>query len=200
MQRIVNYLQKEKCIDLSKLDAVEVFARTGDWVAKYYSDLVRSLEAWEIQKKYLDSLKKNLPNAIIRNVDSIKYMDICKNKFNLINIDNPQGIYGNNYCEIFDVLEKINRIIIPTSTSVVIFLVNQNPYNVRNVNMIFNDNYGMNDELFKTWYRRREKFYKINDASKLPDKFVYQFYFHFFDKLGFKYILNKKVFVKIKYS
>ena len=179
MQRIVNYLQKEKCIDLSKLDAVEVFARTGDWVAKYYSDLVRSLEAWEIQKKYLD---------------------FCKNKFNLINIDNPQGIYGNNYCEIFDVLEKINRIIIPTSTSVVIFLVNQNPYNVRNVNMIFNDNYGMNDELFKTWYRRREKFYKINDASKLPDKFVYQFYFHFFDKLGFKYILNKKVFVKIKYS
>ena len=52
--------------DLSRYDALEFFAREGDWQTLSYADRVRSVEAWEIDPAYEEGLRRNLPQAVIR--------------------------------------------------------------------------------------------------------------------------------------
>lgn len=45
------------------MDALEVFAREGDWVTYKYAPYVKSVEAWEINPSYLPKLQTNIPKA-----------------------------------------------------------------------------------------------------------------------------------------
>lgn len=183
MERIVSYLQ-ESGFPLSHVDALEVFAREGDWVAIKYASVVKSIEAWELNPIYLPQLRANIPHATIQNVDSIIHLAEVRNKYGLISIDNPQGIYGNNYCEHFNVLEQIPRII--TKTAAVVFVLNHHPYDRRLYQSIKErDNYGMEGDVIEQWFKRREQFYGV-DARELSLEFVSAFYNEYFKKRGVK--------------
>jgi len=132
-------------IDLSKFSALEFFAREGDWQTTAYANKVKSLEAWEIDPKYEEALRKNLPEAIIRIGDSFKMAESCVPRFNFIVFDNPMGIYD-DHCEHFEALELLPKLLkVP---GIVIFNINKHPY-------------GENPE----WEQRRLKYYNLNEPD-----------------------------------
>lgn len=94
---------------LKDLDALEAFAYTGALQAVAYKDRTRYHEAWEIRKECEFPLKRNLPNAVVKITDSFSEVKVCTKKFNFINVDTHQGLFG-NYCEHFDFLPLLFRV------------------------------------------------------------------------------------------
>lgn len=81
--------------------ALEAFSYTGAWQARAYRDYPSYHEAWEIDKAYESSLKKNLPKANIKITNSFEEILTSDKKFNFINVDTHQGLFG-AYCEHFE--------------------------------------------------------------------------------------------------
>ena len=116
------FLELEKRnVVLKKLNALEIFARDGTWQTTFYANKVKTLEVGEVDPSWEKNLRKNLPTAKVRILDSIKNIQTYEklSKFNLIMIDNPMNIYGNeneniqnNYCEHFDVIKNIDKMMI----------------------------------------------------------------------------------------
>jgi len=106
--------------------ALEAFAYQGNLQAIAYRHLPKYHEAWEIAEDCKPHLEKNLPNATIRITNSFEEVLRCKQKFNFINVDTHQGIFG-NYCEnfeffplLFNVAEDeciVNLNVIPNASS-----------------------------------------------------------------------------------
>jgi 16S rRNA G966 N2-methylase RsmD len=158
---------------LSKAHAVEVFARQGDWHTIDYSDKVASVEAWEIDDSHFPELRKNLPEAEIKQVDSIEYIRRPENRASadLVVIDNPQNTFGENneYCEHFDVIDPALELLRPGG--VVIFNVNIEPFDY---------------EKFPDWRSRREEFYGQSETSQLSVDGLLKFYKQRFNNLGYR--------------
>ena len=95
MKDVINILKKNDII-LKKMDALEVFGRAGDWHTVAYANKVKSLEVWEINRDWKQDLKKNLPAAKIKILDSVKTILEKNNlsKFDLVVIDNPMNTFG----------------------------------------------------------------------------------------------------------
>ncbi len=172
MKKVVNEL-KLRGVDLSKMRALEVFAREGDWHTQSYVNKVGSLEAWEIDPKFKKGLSKNLPKAKIVITDSIKEINKKKNfsKYDFIVVDNPQYCYGPNlkYCEHFEVIPKIAKLL--EKQGIIIFNINRQPFGF--------------DELH-LWQKRREEFYKLKDTSNISIKFLLNFYKKLFLNFGYR--------------
>ncbi len=155
---------------LSAYKALEFYSREGDWHTKVYENFVYSLDAWEIEKKFEPALRRNLPNAQIKIVDSYIYGRTITQKFNFIVLDNPQGIFGlnNEYCEHFEALDIAVNLI--DKKSIIIFNINKAPFNYNNQ---------------IEWQKRRNTFYNLNDTSQLSvDNFLIPFYKNKFENLN----------------
>ena len=179
MNDVITFLEKR--VDVSKLNALEVFGRAGDWHTTAYANRVKSLQVWEIDKKWKNILKKNLPNAKIKILDSIKTIveNLEPSKFDLIVIDNPMNTWGTKkepdfYCEHFDFIKHIGNII--DKEAILIFNINKNPFDY---------------DKFLEWKKRREKFYKRKRTSKLSLQFLILFYKKLFLMIGYKTIFQK---------
>lgn len=81
--------------------ALEAFAYTGALQTRAYKKYPMYLEAWEISTDCKAELIKNLPGATIKITNSFEEVLRCDKKFNFINVDTHQGIFG-NYCENFE--------------------------------------------------------------------------------------------------
>lgn len=88
-------------LPLKGCSALEAFAYTGAWQARAYSSYPAYLEAWEIDPACEQELQKNLPRAVIKITDSFNEILHCRQKFDFINGDTHQGIFG-PYCENFE--------------------------------------------------------------------------------------------------
>lgn len=160
MGKVLKELEK-RGIRIKKLDTIELFARGGDWHTMDYAPFVKSVEAWEIDPVYKDTLKRNLPNAKIVITDSIKKIKETKRKFDFIISDNPEGVYGKNdeYCEHFDIFSDIFRLIDEKG----IVMVNVFPKLNKNV---LRGNIRLEEIIKKGWLERRKKFYNtVNPAD-----------------------------------
>jgi hypothetical protein len=158
--------------DLSRLDALEFFAREGDWQAVAYADEARSLEAWEINPACAAALKGNLPRATVWIGDSYVLAAEARfaRRFGLVVLDNPQSVFGpdRRHCEHFDALELIPPLL--ASTALLIFNVNLAPYDY---------------DRHPAWRARREAFYGIPRAERLELPFLDRFYVDFFTRRCF---------------
>jgi hypothetical protein len=116
-----------------------------------------------------------LPKSKVKIIDSIKTLQENENlhSYDLILVDNPNNTYGPNgeYCEHFDILENIKKIIDKKAT--VIFNVNRNPFN-------YSD--------FPEWKKRREEFYQKMETEKMSINDLLRFYKEFFKKNGLETI------------
>ena len=54
MNDVITFLEKR--VDIAKLNALEVFGRAGDWHTIVYANRVKSLQVWEIDKKWKNIL------------------------------------------------------------------------------------------------------------------------------------------------
>ena len=152
---------------LSNYNALEFFARTGDWQTKVYYKKIKSLCAWEIDPEYEIKLRNNFPEAEVIIGDSYQTAkkEYFHGRFEFIVFDNPQNIFG-KYCEHFEALPLVKRLI--SNKGVVIFNVNLNPFDYEN-------NY--------EWAIRRSNYYG-QDASLLDIDFVFDFYKNKFEEMG----------------
>lgn len=164
---------KNKGLDLSKMKTLEIFARDGSWQTTAYAEKVKSVEAWEIDQIFKKDLRKNLPKAKIRIIDSIKEIRNKNNfsKYDFIVVDNGQGCYGNKnqYCEHFDVVPQIAKLI--NNEGVIIFNINREPFNFDN---------------FPKWQKRRNIYYNRKNIRKLSLKWLLNFYKKLFLNFGYK--------------
>jgi len=174
IKEIITILE-HKGVKFETMKALEMFGRAGDWITTSYADKVKSLEVWEIDKKWEKKLRKNLPYATIKILDSIHFVKQNKNlpKFDLIVIDNPMNVYGpkNNpvkYCEHFDVMKYVGNLI--DDKAIIIFNVNKKPFNYNKSPL---------------WKKRRKNFYGSIDISNMSLEFLFSFYKELFSNIGF---------------
>lgn len=180
------FLELEKRgIILEKLNALEIFARDGTWQTTFYANKIKTLEVWEVDPSWEKNLRKNLPKAKVRILDSIKNIQTYEKfaKFNLIMIDNPMNIYGNEneniqnrYCEHFDVIKNIDKIM--DNESIVVFNVNRCPFDY---------------DKFPIWKNKREKFYGNMNSGNMNQDFLFDFYEKLFKKSNFKTLFKFSV-------
>jgi len=173
-----------KGIDFSKLNAIELFGRDGTWQTKKFGEKVKGIEIWEIDPKWKNKLKENIPNAVVKIRDSISMLktEDGLHKFDLILIDNPMNVFGNMqrdsdvYCEHFEVLENFHKLC--QNDVLIIFNVNRKPFDY------------MENPL---WVKRRNEFYKTTNTSDMKIEFLLDFYKNKFYELGFTTIFRINV-------
>ena len=181
MNKVIHILEKHG-IELRKMNALEVFGRAGDWHTIAYANKVKSLEVWEIDKRWEKELEKKLRTAKIKICDSINTVIEYDNpdKFDLIVIDNPMNTYGpksengvSHYCEHFDIINHINKIM--AGEGIVIFNVNRHPFDY---------------EKSPLWKKRREEFYNVKNTDNMNVEFLLNFYKELFRKIGFETVFH----------
>jgi len=153
---------------LAEYDALEYFARAGDWQTTTYASRVRTVTAWEIMPDHEAELRRNLPNAHIRIGDSyeLAHEERYLNSVQFIVMDNPQGIFG-KYCEHFEALPLVRQLV-SRKGGVVIFNINRHPFDY---------------EKNPLWKKRRSEYYG-RDASDLEVDFLLEFYSQRFSESG----------------
>lgn len=152
MQRVFTRLMETYQVPLDKAEALELFARDGSWHTVVYAPHVKSIEAWEINPDFYESLRENLPHATIKIVDTWKEIKKATKKYDLIIIDNPQSIYGkkDEYCEHFGLLPDVLRI--SNDGCIIILNVNIEPYNLKTDSQ---------------WWKRRKEYYGTDCPEQL---------------------------------
>ena len=181
---IVKEFLEEKGEDISKLNGIEIFGGLG-LNDRIFAESLKNFEIWEIENKLESDLIKNLPNADVKICDSIR---ILKNerqfvqKYDLILIDNPIGVFGDTleYCEHFDVIKNIHKLI--DKKAIIIFLVNKRPF--------FFKKFVKKNEL---WRKRRREFYGDLNIKDMSTKFLLNFYTELFNNMGFKIDFSKNI-------
>lgn len=164
MKKICKKLSEKHGIDISSLTALDFYARKGDWQTAVYADVVRDIEAWEVDPEHEEQLIKNLPahaNIRIGNSFTIAREERYKNKFDFIVLDNPAGCYGKGlYCEHFESLELVKKLM-TRDFGVVVFNIKTNPFDF---------------DKFPEWKKRRQQYYGLEDTSNLSLEFIENFY------------------------
>ena len=162
---------KGEGVKLRKFSALEFFAREGDWQTLVYAGEVGAVEAWEIAPEFLPGLKRNLPEAKIRIVDSYVYGEQTTDRFDFVVLDNPQSTFGpdSQYCEHFEALPVALRLL--RQGAFIVFNLNWAPFNFKANNK---------------WQRRRAEFYGVEDTSSLSlEEFLLPFYTSYFEARGY---------------
>ena len=151
---------KNHGIELGGLHALELFAFTGEYHTKDYSHYVASIEAWEIEHEYENTLRRNIPTAKVKITDSYKEIKTTLGKFNFILIDNPSSTYGptnGHYCEHFDLFPDVFRVAMDSTVMIISVIPQTTPAALRRFPYLFND-----EQL-----SRRKEFYKTNHPEKV---------------------------------
>lgn len=94
---------------LKGCSALEAFAYTGAWQTRAFRKYPAYLEAWEIDPACETKLRQNLPGATIRITNSFEEILRCDRKFDFINVDTHQGLFG-AYCENFEFFPLLFRV------------------------------------------------------------------------------------------
>lgn len=170
-----------------KRSAIELFAREGTMGTADWASSFNRIVACDVNKSYLNEFEENWPASETVCIDSVAALrsgELCtrvqNEKFDFVSSDNPQGLYGDNYCEHFDFIEFLPGLCKPGGF--LFFLVNLNPFRP-SPNAVANDVYcQMDDEWFENWMYRREVFYGKTNFS-WEDAIL--FYMKFFRDLGF---------------
>lgn len=193
MKHAVTFLEryfKEHGKELCGLNALEMFARDGAWATVEIARKVGRIEAWEIDGNFIPALTANLPDtADIRCGDSIRFVleqgERPERTFDIISVDNPNGLYGEDQFEHFRFMHKVPGLLAP-APSAMVFYVNLSPYDPRVSRPLdVFDDYGMRDAAVDRWFEERERFYG-RPASALSEDFVIGFYLDFLEKGGMR--------------
>jgi 16S rRNA G966 N2-methylase RsmD len=120
--KVTDWLVEKKYIQNKTV--LEAFANTGEHQAPAYYKYASYFEAWEIDEKFKSSLTKNLPNATVKITNSMQEILVTDKKFDVIVLDAHMGMFGNGYCEHFNILPNVFR----GANDDVVVILNVMPY------------------------------------------------------------------------
>ncbi len=141
---------------LKDCKALEAFAYTGELQARAYQHLPAYHEAWEIDGMCEPSLKKNLPNSVVKITNTFEELLLCKQKFNFINADTHQGLYG-DYCENFEFFPLVFNVTADECIINLNVIPNASPYWRNKYSTLFNQEH----------LKRRSVFYKTQTPEEV---------------------------------
>ncbi|WP_372997661.1 hypothetical protein [Lutispora sp.] len=150
------YLQKP-------YNLLELFGGRGRIYTQFLAQKCTSTIGWEINKDCENEFLKNVPNSKFINIDTVKTLSEADEiklgcDVNIISIDNPLGIYNGKYCEHFELIDHIHKVI--KHKSIVAFNIVKKPYGI---------------ETQQNWVVRRKQFYDT-DLVELDMSLIPQFY------------------------
>jgi len=137
---------------LDTMDALDIFAREGDWHSAYLTSRVKNLTAWEVKEAHEAKLRQNFPEADVKICDSYEEIKRTDKIFDLVVIDN--NLLGTTHVEHFDLYPQLFRILKPRAF--VVQNVIPDPYMYRPM---------VADEVQK---RRKEFYSSSSDIVPLP--------------------------------
>lgn len=100
----------DRGVELSTLHALELFGGSGTFHTVDYASRVASLEVWEVDRRYEGSLRRHLPSAELRFVNTFAEIERIDRTFDMIVVDNPMSTW-NGHCEHFDLFPSIFRLV-----------------------------------------------------------------------------------------
>lgn len=104
IHKVISLLQKNDYLKMNS--TLEVFGYNGEYHTLDYIQHVKQLDIWEIAKDCEVNLKRNLPNANVKITNSYEEIKTTNKVFDTIIIDNHQGIFGDDKCEHFEIIEN----------------------------------------------------------------------------------------------
>ena len=184
--RILTELMK-RGINTKQLQALELFANSGESHVKDYAPWVSTLEMWEIDPAYEKMLKQSFPLAKVKITDSYEEIKSTHKKYDLIIVDNGTSIYG-GHCEHFDLFPDIFRVAADSSILILNVIPEADHAALKEFPYLFHQ-----AQLVK-----RQDFYKTTHPEKISVDEMLKVYKELIDRNGFGlewHFLQKRSFV-----
>lgn len=161
---VSHILKLKQKYEIGELHAIELYAGDGHTLSNKMAEHCISFVAYDIDPTKEAGFRKNVPNGEFRCKDSVDLVrGMCDGElgyFNMISADGPVCIYGNNYCEHFEVIKYVYKFIKGEEKVLCVFPVIVKPYDIDK------------PENF-VWLKRREKFYGTKnqnlDLAQVPE-------------------------------
>jgi hypothetical protein len=157
-QRVVKGL-KRRSVDLRTRNGLDVYGGTGFRTTKHYAPLLRSLEVWEINPNFEPELRRNLPNACVKIVDSYEEINRAHGKYSFIHVDSPVSTHG-GHVEHFDLFPHIFRLMDDDSVLVIHVISQADPRTSAHPDYT--------DLLDEARVARRSSFYETEQSDNIP--------------------------------
>lgn len=146
---------KEK-YGIGEFRAIELYGGDGHTLSNKMAEQSISFIGYDINPEKEEGFKQNVVNGEFRCGDSVKLMMTMKageiGTFNLISTDAPICIYGEDYCEHFEILNYVHKLLEKGEKVLCVFPVVPKPYNT-------------DKEENGAWMKRREQFYRTKEIN-----------------------------------
>jgi len=146
-------------------NTLEVFGYNGEYHTMDYVKNVTNLEIWEIANDCEIPLKRNLPNAVVKITNSYAEIKTTTKIFDTIIVDNHQGIFGDNKCEHFEIIEDCFSKLSNKSVLIVNIIPN-----------ILVSKYNTPPEITAKHIKKRKSFYLHQTGELISDSYFKDFY------------------------
>jgi len=170
---VIRQINKE--LPLKGCRTLEAFAFTGAWQTKAFKHFPSYLEAWEIDPACEGPLRKNLPGAVIRITDSFEEVKRCSTRFDFINVDTHQGLFG-PYCENFEFYPLLFHVAADSCIVNLNVIPSANDYWLTKYPDLFSSEH----------LARRKAFYQVEDPARITLKQMLSRYAAIAEEHGFR--------------
>ncbi|MCI8392285.1 MAG: class I SAM-dependent methyltransferase [Roseburia sp.] len=171
---IKEMLRLNNTYELGRFRTIELYGGDGHTLSDKMAELSESFIGYDINPEKEEGFKKNVPNGEFRCGDSVKMMKEMKDgeigTFNLISMDAPICIYGDDYCEHFEIVRYTYKLLSPGEKVLCVFPVVRVPYDTEK------------EENHK-WMLRRGEFYETKEVILNLDE-IYGIYTRLFEEQG----------------
>ena len=175
---IRNMLKLKTKYGIEEFKAIELYGGDGHTLSNKMAEQSASFIGYDINPDKEEGFKRNVVNGEFRCGDSVKMMRTMQDgeigTYNLISTDAPICIYGEDYCEHFEILEYVYKLLERDRKVLCVFPVTVKPYDTEK-------------EENSEWMKKRAEFYKT-EGKNLDLDAVYDIYDGIFEKQGLKVI------------
>ena len=172
IHKVINLLQKNDYLVMN--NTLEVFGYNGEYHTLDYIKYVKQLDIWEIAQDCEEALKKNLPHANVKITNSYEEIKTTNKIFDTIIIDNHQGIFGDDKCEHFEIIEDC----FPKLSDKSVLIVNV-------ITNILDSKYNIPKEVTDRHIERRKSFYSHQTGTLITKSYFEDFYMKMINERGF---------------
>lgn len=165
---------------IGELKSIELYASDGHILSHKIAEQSISFVGYEIDPSKEEGFRKNIANGEFRCGDSVKMMKTINDGeigyYNLIGVDNPVCIYGDDYCEHFEIINYIYKLIAPGDKVLCVLTVVTKPYDT-------------DKRENAPWMKRRGQFYNTVEINLDLDQTV-EIYNQVFEGQGLQVLKN----------
>jgi len=157
---------------IEELKTIELYGGDGHSLSDKMAEQSVSFVGYDINPDKEEGFKNNIPNGEFRCGDSVRMMRTMQEgeigTYNLISVDSPICIYGEGYCEHFEILQYIYKLLRKGRKVICVFPVTKEPYDTEKAEN-------------RAWMKRRAEFYEseeknldLDAALKIYDRIFYR--------------------------